>query len=605
MNRWHILLIAVTVGFIFLAACGKSNKGVVVDPTVTGNSGGPTPLQFMPSTGTTPAALTDPNTGDNISAAQLNQMAQEIQGFDDALKKYNPNQNGAPQDEPFFHKRDKDAANKPDQWGLFQIGLTPDLLKRTLADLPESDGDRLAIVEHIQYAIARGSPKELERIAAALDDEKTLSPGSKAVLLGQLRDAKAGLRKPFLPARPLPDDVDKPLIVAVIDSGVDLTHPQLWGRLWRNPGEASGNGLDDDHNGFIDDVYGYNFVDSNGDIRDEHGHGTFVAGLIAARWDGRGLAGVDPKAKLMILKMIGGDGKVKALPLCRAIYYAVKHGAKIINMSVGLTPPGEPERVVIDWAIKQGALVVAASGTQGKDTATMTPASLPGVLTVGASDLKDNRAPFSGWGRHVALVAPGVDIVSLRAARSDFEGQANALEAAYRERWYRADGTSFSAPVVSGVAALIWAQHPKLTAEQVKRMLIMSCDDVDQPGWDVSTGAGRLNAANALKADPDHFLQAQITNVEPGRFEGERVVTVSGKAFGTHFKQRRLLIAFGKSPGKDDWKEVQLEKEAVTDGLLGRIPASKFNQKGVWSVRCIAEDDKGMKRLATVVVEIE
>src|SRR5262249_57226531 len=104
-------------------------------------------------------------------------------------------------------------------------------------------------------------------------------------------------------------------------------------------------------------------------------------------------------------------------------------------------------------------------------------------------------------------------------------------------------------PLAAGAASLVWAKDPKLTAEQVRRMLIMSCEDVDQPGWDVSTGAGRLNAARALKADPNHFLHTQITDVEKARFEGQTVLTVRGQAVGTHFRARKLLIAVREEPG--------------------------------------------------------
>jgi hypothetical protein len=136
-------------------------------------------------------------------------------------------------------------------------------------------------------------------------------------------------------------------------------------------------------------------------------------------------------------------------------------------------------------------------------------------------------------------------------------------------------------------------------------MLIMSCDDVDQPGWDVSTGAGRLNAARALHADPKHFLHTQITNIAKEQREGKPVVVVSGAAIGTHLRTRKLLVAFGKNPGRDDWKEVYSSRNVIVEGVLGEVPATTFGRRGVWSVRTVVEDEKGATRLATVAVEIE
>jgi hypothetical protein len=579
MNRWHGLLIAVTVALVALIACNSGQK----QPGGVGGSSG--------SSG---------SSGGGTTATDVQEMSQVFPGI---LEQFDKNQTGTALDEPFFRRRDARDPALPDQWGLFQVGLTPDLLTRTVGALPAPAEERLALTEHLQYHIRTGGPRDLDRLGAALEQENLLSAGSQAVLRGQIRDAQLGWRRPMLPSRDAAPD--KPLIVAVIDSGVDFSHPQLWGQLWRNPGETADNGVDDDGNGLVDDVFGYNFVDDNADVRDEFGHGTFVAGIIAARWNGTGMAGVNPKVKLMILKVIDARGNVKGLPVCRAIFYAVKNGAKIINLSLGLTPPGKPEQRVIEWALKQGVLIVAASGTSGKDTATLSPACLPGVLTVGASDARDRRASFSGWGRHVGLVAPGVDILSLRGQGTDFEGQLNAVDPQHRERYYRADGSSFAAPLAAGVAALVWARDPKLTAEQVKHMLLMSCDDVDQPGWDVSTGAGRLNAARALQADPNHFLHTQITNVEKARFDGKTVLTVRGQAFGTHFKARKLLIAFGKEPDRNDWKEVLTEKDAIADGVLGQIPATAFDRPGTWSVRTVVEDEKGTLRQATIVLAIE
>ncbi|MBI5761472.1 MAG: S8 family serine peptidase [Planctomycetales bacterium] len=267
---------------------------------------------------------------------------------------------------------------------------------------------------------------------------------------------------------------------------------------------------------------------------------------------------------------------------------------------------------MIDWARRKGVLVVAAAGSRGKDTSKISPAGLRGVLAVGACDKADRRASFSGWGRHVGLVAPGVDIVSLRARGTDFmfamSGPALGIKAGERvadNRWYRADGTSFAAPLVTGAAALVWAQNPKRTAEQIERQLLMSCDDVEGPGWDVLTGAGRLNVAKAAAADPDHLLVAKILKAEVRQRNGKRVLTVSGEAKGTHFADRSLQLANGKSPTANDWKAIESSRLPVADGELGDIPGESLNRKGTWHIRCVVRDTRGTTREASTTFEIE
>jgi subtilisin family serine protease len=409
----------------------------------------------------------------------------------------------------------------------------------------------------------------------------------------------------------IPDN-QRPVIVAVIDSGVDLAHPELWGQLWRNRGEIPFNQIDDDGNGYVDDVYGYNTQANNSNIWDDNGHGTAVAGIIAARWDGRGMAGVAPNCRLMIVKAFNAAGKSDAVRVALAIRYAVLNGAKIIHISAESDQPIELDQAMIDWTRKQGVLVVAAAGSRGRDTAKIAPAGLRGVLTVGAVDKNDQRAKFSGWGREVDLVAPGVDILSLRARGTDFmfamSGPALKIKAGDRvadSRWYRADGTSFAAPLVTGAAALVWAQNPKRTAEQIERQLLMSCDDVEGPGWDVLTGAGRLNVAKAAAADPDHLLVAKVLKAEVRQRNGRRVLTVSGEARGTHFADRSLQLAYGKSPAANDWRTIESSRQSVADGELGQVPGESLNRKGTWHVRCVVRDTRGTTREASTTFEIE
>lgn len=391
-----------------------------------------------------------------------------------------------------------------------------------------------------------------------------------------------------------------PCVVAVIDSGVDTSHPELLGQFWRNTFEIPFNDQDDDRNGYVDDVFGYNMLDDNGDVRDTNGHGTHVAGLIAAAWDGTGMAGVAPECRLMILKAFDKHGRSDPVRVALSVQYAVRNGATIVHISAENDNPQPVERASFEWAMQQGVLVVAAAGSRGRRTSAITPASIPGVLTVGASDRHDRRAAFSGWGFHLDLVAPGVDLLSSRAAGTDFmhtlRGESLNVDANERivaDRWYRADGSSFSAPLVTGVAAQLWMRNPEYSANQITNMLMSSCDDVGEPGWDPLTGAGRLNAARALNTNPDDQVDVRLTEAKIASSDSGRVLRIHGTAIGSNMVARRVQIAHGESPTQDDWQTVLATTDSVENGVLAEIPGRRFDRRGTWVIRNVVRDDDG------------
>jgi hypothetical protein len=299
---------------------------------------------------------------------------------------------------------------------------------------------------------------------------------------------------------------ERPVVVAVIDSGIDLTHPDLHiDNIWKNARETAGDGLDNDNNGYIDDLIGWNFVQNNNNPFDLAGHGTHVAGIIAARWNnGQGIAGINRGARIMVLKALNEIGKGWGSDIARAIVYAVDNGAKIINISAGNEGQTKFLEKAFAYAQDKGVLIVVSAGNEAIDTAKTEPANQPGTLVVAATLPNDKRVGFSNFGQRVNLAAPGVDVLSLRAHGTDIvrkvatdPGKAKPGEAAVgdgEKQYYRASGTSFSAPLVSGVASLMLAKNPALTAEQIKRMLMMSADDIETPGWDQLTRYGCLNA---------------------------------------------------------------------------------------------------------------
>lgn len=404
----------------------------------------------------------------------------------------------------------------------------------------------------------------------------------------------------------------QPVIVAVIDTGLDFFHPDLNREsVWRNPKELP-NGRDDDGNGYVDDLIGWNFVDRNNNPWDNSGHGTHIAGIIAAATDnGEGIAGINPSVKIMPLKVMNFIGRGRSSGIAEAIFYAVKHGARVINLSLGGEHLSKTEQLAIDYAYQKGAVIVVAAGNIGSDTADYGPAGLKHVITVAATDQEDKRVGFSNWGQAVKIAAPGLDILSLRARRTDFvllsgakDYKAGAAFVGPEARYYRASGTSFAAPLVAGATSLLLARNPKLTNVQVERMLLMSADDVEVPGWDQYTGAGRLNAVKALKADPDWYLLARVTAVQPVQEKGRTVIQVLGAVAGSDLKG--YVIEVGKGDAPESWKQVgQVRTAAVQEGPLGTIPVSEVTSLGAWTIRVVATDKRGNQREARGTLTVE
>jgi subtilisin family serine protease len=396
----------------------------------------------------------------------------------------------------------------------------------------------------------------------------------------------------------------KPVIVAIIDTGLDWNHVDLpRAHLWKNPKEIAGNGRDDDKNGYVDDVIGWDFFEDDNKPWDNDGHGTFVAGVIGAATGNRlGIAGINPNARLMIVKAVNDFGHSRLSYIAQGIVYAVDNGARIINISIGGPEGSEVEKAALDYAAVHNVLVVVAAGNEGQELKSNSFVGSKGVIMVAASTPTDSRATFSNWGRSIDLVAPGVDILSLRARRTDtilFAGVDYVAGSAYvggDRRYYRASGTSFSAPIVTGIASLLLSKNPNLTAEQVKRILINSARDIETPGYDNLSGWGLVDARAALRADPATDLEAYIDSVGLVQVSGGYAVQVKGTATADKFKTAYIELGSGKTPAS--WTRIgDALGTAVVDGVVGSIPQSKLG-KGVWTIRLVVVHQDGHEREA-------
>jgi len=278
------------------------------------------------------------------------------------------------------------------------------------------------------------------------------------------------------------------VIVAVIDSGIDLTHPDLVSNLWVNVAEANGTtGADNDGNGYTNDVNGWDFANDDKNPADDVGHGTHCAGTIGAVGNnGLGVAGVCWRVRLMALKALGTGGGT-ASDIAEAVHYAADKGAKIISASYGGSSYSDTEREAILYANSKGVLFVAAAGNDGanNDLYSVYPAGydIPNIVAVAATDQADHLASFSNYGKtSVDLAAPGVAIYST------VPGGTNAEYSL---------GTSMAAPHVSGAAALLLSYKPSLTHLQLKQALLKTVDPVDELASKTVSG-GRLNVRNLI-----------------------------------------------------------------------------------------------------------
>ncbi len=289
------------------------------------------------------------------------------------------------------------------------------------------------------------------------------------------------------------------IVVAVIDTGIDLNHPDLKNNLWINKGEVGldknekdkgSNGIDDDGNGFIDDVHGWNFVSNNNSLVDNHGHGTHIAGIIGAEGGNKvGISGVAPKVSLMILKYYDpkAPGVSNLNNTVKAIDYAIKMNAKIINYSGGGLDQSKSEIASIKKAREKGILFVAAAGNErsNSDIRGYYPADydIDNIISVTAIDPDEKILPSSNYGkRTVDIAAPGLDIYSTLVG-----GEYGYLT-----------GTSQATAFVSGVAALIMAQNPDWSANRVAKYIIKTGDKTESLKGKTQYQV-KLNSARALQ----------------------------------------------------------------------------------------------------------
>ncbi len=286
------------------------------------------------------------------------------------------------------------------------------------------------------------------------------------------------------------------IIVGILDSGAKIDHPDLSDRIWVNKEEIK-NGRDDDGNGFVDDINGYNFAYDNPNVRDDGGHGTNISGTVGATTNNSlGYAGIDQNCRLMICKNLDDDNLGEYSWWAASLYYASNNGARVINMSEGGYDYSKTLENAVNYAYEAGCLIVASMMNKNNGDSYY-PASFKNVMAIGATDTDDSRCREftwgggSNWGKHIAVVAPGNKIYGL-----DYKDNFN-----YDVYW---SGTSQATAYVSGIASVLLGQDPSRSNIELREIITSTAVDLvgdpreDKSGWDQYYGYGRVDLYEAL-----------------------------------------------------------------------------------------------------------
>ena len=354
------------------------------------------------------------------------------------------------------------------------------------------------------------------------------------------------------------------IILAVIDTGIDYLHPDLNDIIFKNDGEIgvdfngndkSYNNIDDDQNGFIDDYFGWDFVDKqdifpaeikddftvwDNNPMDEHGHGTNVSGIIAAEHNNIGIAGANPKVRILNLRAFDKNGTGEEDDAASAIIYAVKMGAKIINMSWGDSQYSNLLKDVIQYAYENGVVLVASSGNNSTNSPHY-PSGLSNVISVGAIQENGALASYSNYGSSLDLVAPGSQIITTN------------LNGSYQT----VSGTSASAPFVSAAAALLKTSN-EFSNEEIKQILKSTATDLGENGWDELLGAGNLNMEKALQILSPSTIKFNSPTQDYFTHNDSLIINIT--CLSPYFKNYELYYGTGVSP--KSWQSIKTGKES-------------------------------------------
>ncbi len=312
------------------------------------------------------------------------------------------------------------------------------------------------------------------------------------------------------------------IVVAIIDSGIDFSHSELSDAAWINTNEIENNGIDDDANGFIDDINGWDFVsiDNTPDnipgpepADPINGHATFIAGIITANIDNQGVAGIAPNVKIMDLRVLKADSYAGTTyeEFGEAIKYAVDNGADVINLSLQYYSDSNSYHDDILYAVERNIPVISITGNTGLSLGggreyRSFPGGYEEVITVGATNYYDERADYSNYGEWTDIVAPVGD--------QGYDDIAHIIRSTYLHDTYTTGvGTSFACPQVAATVALMKSLYENITIEEVKEILFDTATDLGEEGKDSYFGYGLLNVGKAIQETYERFCKTEKINL--------------------------------------------------------------------------------------------
>src|SRR3954447_20999987 len=414
-------------------------------------------------------------------------------------------------------------------------------LPRALARLGATPLRRSPAQDRNSFAMKRDEARQLG--VSKLSDLARYWPAAataQAAAVARAADARQGEQWAVAPGSvlDLPDAWQLArgtgVTVAIIDSGARIQHPDLAPNIWTNFDEVPGNGVDDDRNGYVDDVHGVDLSSTSPgqDLSDGHGHGTHVAGIVAAAANGIGVVGVAPRAKLMIVKVLKADGSGTTGAVAEGIRYAAANGARVINLSLASNDNDPRMAAAVQEAGAANALVVASAGNDGQDIDRQPsyPAALAAanLLAVASTDPDNGRgiSGFSNFGRlAVQVAAPGAEILS----SSNGGG------------WELKSGTSMAAPMVAGVAALAITANPQISAVDLRGVLMQNAARSRLP---VAAGyVDALHTVLAASSTAGAALQAPTLKILAATRKGRRM-HIQAAAVGATAAIKTYRVAF-------------------------------------------------------------
>ncbi|RCJ40784.1 peptidase S8 [Nostoc minutum NIES-26] len=346
------------------------------------------------------------------------------------------------------------------------------------------------------------------------------------------------------------------VIVAVVDTGVDYNHEDLKNNIWTNTKEIAGNGIDDDGNGYIDDVQGWNFSNNNNNTLDDNGHGTHVSGTIAGENNGYGVTGIAYNSQIMPVKVLNESGSGSYSAIAKGIYYAVDNGANVINLSLGGYYSSSTLKSAVEYASSKGVIVVMAAGNDGESSPDY-PASYANKsgIAVGAVDRNNNIADFSnraGTNQIAYVTAPGVGIYS------SVPGNQYATYS----------GTSMATPHVAGVVALMLSANPNLTDAQVRQIITETAGNSTQAATSTSE-VSSLNISSvmhqAMSNDKSLHVYAEIPTHTPVEAKSFNVQSLSQSNTTTSsFKDVSTLASTSTLVNPESWSQFQYYESTLS-----------------------------------------